>query len=418
MPKRGRDDTVRAILNGSRVTARTAIRVFASMAAFRDHRLVEKSVLNAITFLDPERLALHTSAGSAVAATLPSLVHHPRILHNRRHVHVQRNSQAVLFIHLSNMELLFSLSGAGRPRGSDRVVLVPGNAIFFAPCHPLLIAAPMSFGLEYSTDVFWRDESLVRSNLNLTSADVFNAPMPRWQMGAYSNDSSLCSAQLARGHGKPVGVGPMAWGNAMPMPPTDEALRRLARGDDSVQRMVNACVNTWFRAFFQWASSDTSTWPWKPTPLAISIHEGSWYTAELIEALLLAVHGTALSSANLSRACPWKDDARICGSCKCTLEESILPTFAWQKFPQLAQLAKPPLVARFLGTPGDEECDVLNCTESCRARPTSLTSAVQYLRRHSDVWCGLKLAHDSGDKFALRIHDSIQLHGEVCGTED
>lgn len=333
--EREKRHAVRAIPNGSIVRARTAIRIFASMVAFRDHRLVEKSVLNVIAFLDPERLALHTSVGSAVGATLPSLMHHPRILHNRRHMRVQRNSQDVLSIHLSNIELLFSLDGIGRPRDADRVVLVPGNAIFFAPCRPLLLGAPMSFGLEHTTDVFWRDESIVRANLNVMTADVFNAPMPRRHMGAYFNDSSLCSAQLARVPGKSLGVGQMAWGNSMPMPPTDDALLRLERGDDSVQRLVNACVSTWFRAFFQWASSDTSSWPWKPAPLAISIHEGSWYTADLIEAFLLAVRGTSLSLVNLSRACPWKGDMRVCGSCTCTLGESILPTFAWQRFPIL-----------------------------------------------------------------------------------
>ena len=51
------------------------------------------------------------------------------------------DSPSIFVAHMLNVRLLLE-HGA---RGADRIVLMPGNAVLFRPCRPLLLAAPLSF---------------------------------------------------------------------------------------------------------------------------------------------------------------------------------------------------------------------------------------------------------------------------------
>ena len=129
-------------------------RILGSLAAFGDAELVTAVTLNALQFLSPALLALHTSIGSAAAAHrgpngalvwLPALrPHAARLLANRVHVRVHRHGTGdVLPIHLLNVRLLLDSDPFAQP--DDRVVILPANAVLFRPCAPLVRASPMSF---------------------------------------------------------------------------------------------------------------------------------------------------------------------------------------------------------------------------------------------------------------------------------
>ena len=88
--------------------------VYVSMGAFGERALITAApVLNAIRYLSPARLALHTSRGSDVAyddssqTWWPTLQPHATILlHNPVHVNVSHHRPGIFVLHMLNVELL------------------------------------------------------------------------------------------------------------------------------------------------------------------------------------------------------------------------------------------------------------------------------------------------------------------------
>ena len=233
-------------------------------------------------------------------------------------------------------------------------------------------------------------------------------------------------------------VGPMRWTTRLEPPPSagwDDYLEQLLHGDDSPQFAVVACTrNHWHRGFFNWTSHGAATELsgfLRALPVTVSTHEGAVYPAALAAALLRAVEGTELSVANLTtRGCPHES--------YCNLEETVLPTVAWQHFPRLLSQLKPPLVARVLegvnfcrkdarnhssspraaaaaDTVDDSSSSFTTVSSFCNSSDDSLTSLLAFVGQfHKQAahrtWCGVKLASDGpseeGTQALLQaIHD-------------
>lgn len=223
-------------------------RILASLAAFGDAELVTATTLNALRFLTPALLALHTSAGSAAAAhcaALPALrPHSDQLLANPVRVRVHTHSSGdVLAIHLLNVRLLLDSDPFAQP--DDRVVILPANAVFFQPCAPLVRASPMSF-------------------------------LPGQSFSDY-----------------PLGRG---WPDATSATWVEE-VRLVLAGNDTALR-----GNTWFSGgnIFRTQAWDARNsvdgarpTPLAPSPLAYQTHEGSWYPLGFLSAALSLLNGTA-----------------------------------------------------------------------------------------------------------------------------
>ena len=228
-------------------------RILASLAAFGDAELVTAITLNALRFLSPALLALHTSASSAAAAHccapngtllwLPALrPHSARLLANPVHVRVHTHASGdVLAIHLLNVRLLLDSDPFAQP--DDRVVILPANAVFFQPCAPLVRASPMSF-------------------------------LPGQSFSDYP---------LAHG-----------WPDASSSTWVEEVRLALAGNDTALRR------NTFLRNIFHTKAWDARNsvdgarpTPLAPSPLAYQTHEGSWYPLGFLSAALSLLNGTA-----------------------------------------------------------------------------------------------------------------------------
>ena len=96
-------------------------------------------------------------------------------------------------------------------------------------------------------------------------------------------------------------------------------------------------------------------------PLIVSIHEGSWYPASCCGRHCTRSRALARETAEQCPFGGW-----------CTIEESVLPSFAWQQFPKLASKARPQLIARVIVPP--------------RARPSAaIAETPARLRRSSST---------------------------------
>ena len=282
-------------------------RILGSLAAFGDAELVTAVTLNALQFLSPALLALHTSIGSAAAAHrapngtlvwLPALrPHAARLLANRVHVRVHSHGTGdVLPIHLLNMRLLLDSDPFAQP--DDRVVILPANAVLFRPCAPFVRASPMSF-------------------------------LPGQTFSDYP---------LAHG-----------WPDASSITWVEEVRRALAGNDTALRQ------NKYEKNLFTtkaWSLRDridgSRPTPLAPSPLAWQSHEGSWYPLAFLRAALSLLNGTAHDPRL------WAEGRGRCAvhpfahPDKCATEETILPSLAWQHRSDLvrASAGTPPLVLR------------------------------------------------------------------------
>ena len=133
------------------MTQASQSRILVSLAAYGDAGMIASVMLNVLRFMEPALLALHTSQGSALVGdpTWPDDLrpHAARLLANPGHVYVRgHNAGDVLPIHMLNVRLLLQAgTKVARGHDSDKIVLLPGNAVLFRPCGPIVRSAPMAF---------------------------------------------------------------------------------------------------------------------------------------------------------------------------------------------------------------------------------------------------------------------------------
>ena len=351
-------------------------RILGSLAAFGDAELVTAVTLNALQFLSPALLALHTSIGSAAAAHrapngalvwLPALrPHAARLLANRVHVRVHRHGTGdVLPIHLLNVRLLLDSDPFAQP--DDRVVILPANAVLFRPCAPLVRASPMSF-------------------------------LP----GQTFSDYPLA-------HGWPDGSS-ITW---------VEEVRRTLAGNDTALRQNKYEKNLFSTKAWSLRNriDGSRPTPLAPSPLAWQSHEGSWYPLAFLRAALSLLNGTAHDPRL------WAEGRGRCAvhpfahPDKCATEESILPSLAWQHRSDLvrASAGTPPLVLRLWchvclpkGHAGNSGASKHAAAQPYQPMPTVMAYAAGIERevaRHdgrTPRYCGYKFVRDDRHHGRLR----------------
>lgn len=219
--------------------------IYVSLAAFRSTKLILAVLDNTLTYVQPKRLALHTSADSDDVA---GIVSDPRVVHNPQHTAVRRHSSQPLAIHMSNFELLLALPSAERPKGRDRILLLPGNAVLFRDCAPMLHRAPMSLAHQHFTDVEFSMQSSSRGTA-------------KWKEPCYLENDGTRNAHVNRMYGckcssEPEGA-QQAWGTRLPPPPSaawEFFMDAVRQQDDAMLRHEVQCSkNHFFRTWFEWA---------------------------------------------------------------------------------------------------------------------------------------------------------------------
>ena len=422
-------------------SASSPFEIFVSLAAFKHASLVEAVVRNVLTFTQPKRLALHISHGSAHdRQLLLGLQRHPRLVLNPQHFLVRKHGPEVLGVHLSNVALLDRLGVDVRPAGRDRILLLPGNAVLFRPCAPLLRQAPMSFAPGQFSDVALHPATPTAANplavhpeLPLSECHVHGALHRRFGIKAHARRASSSEAPHSADRGAGTRVGGSAdlrWRPFWKPPPSiawDMFMRAAREGDDELLRRPIQCEkNHFFRGFFEWAGQSQvddlhdgqkppMRWPGKPPPdglferkpLAHTIHEGSWYPATVLRAAMAAFADGPFSVSNLTGAhgCPHRSF--------CALEEHALATFAWQRYPRLVAHARPPVVARVLDYGvADDACVRSPCTRACRESTHAFPALMDAVAGRPDLWCALKIAKD-GEREATTEHLMAEI--ERCG---
>ena len=114
-----------------------AMRVWLSVGGFGPAQLTCETVANAMHFTRASGAVLHLSRGAPAYRCCDARV----LLNPVQHASL-RHGPFVLHLHLSNIALLLSTFSPG---ASDRIVLVPGNAAFYADCTPHLARYANSF---------------------------------------------------------------------------------------------------------------------------------------------------------------------------------------------------------------------------------------------------------------------------------
>lgn len=410
------------------------IEIFVSLAAFRHASLIEAVVRNVLTYTQPKALALHISHGSAHdKPTLRRLRQHERLVLNPRNVVIRKHGPEVLGVHLSNVALLDRLPVGKRPSGRDRILLLPGNAVLFRPCAPLIRRAPISFAPGQFSDFAAHPATStahalsVHAELPLGVSDCLgDGPLHerfgwsskgRAKHAAHGEGTSeltnklVDSAAAAQRRLLPADLRWRAFWKPPPSTAWDVFMRAVREGDDDLMRRDIQCErNHFWRGFFEWAGqSDVRDmhdgrkppmqWPGKPPPiglferkpLAHTIHEGSWYPATVLRAAMAAFAGGPLSVLNLTSSqwgCPHRGF--------CALEEHALPTFAWQRYPRLVAHARPPVVARVLDfSVSADKCVRSPCTRACRESTHAFPALLDAVAAGSDLWCAVKIAKDT-----------------------
>lgn len=120
-------------------------------------------------------------------------------------------------------------------------------------------------------------------------------------------------------------------GLPFPSPKWRALMARLPRQDDAFIQN-----NLWFKNWVAWMHSDARPAGWDRSPLTYMPHEGTFYPLHVVRAFSALLAGSAL---DVHRPCPF--------SGACFYEETLLPTFVWQRYPQLLNGSNgPPIVLR------------------------------------------------------------------------
>lgn len=331
--------------------------ILASVGAFGDATFSATVVLNVLHFVDPSLCAVHTSRGAATLTNGSSdgTVRWPpllepyklRLLANPVHLlvendRVKRSAGNVLPIHLLNIAFLLRAT-AHRHNRDDRIVLLPGNAVLFRPCAPIIQSGPMSFTLGTAFSDLYGDQ--VR-------------PSAGWP----SNTSALW--RLRR----------------------EEA---ASRNDSAIRQ------DGYFKNLYRYFGSANSTLL-APSPLAYNSHEGSWYPAWFLREALARMRGTPFDPQL------WVDDHGRCPihnfaqAPRCTTEEMILPSMAWQH--------DDPTLMHAYGRPAL----VIRSFTWAFAQPHLTRTTVNKLDEYAAAieegapanYCGYKLVHDGSNGHA------------------
>ena len=296
----------------------TQSRILVSLAAYGDASTIVAVMLNVLRFTEPALLALHTSQGSDPVGqpTWPDELrpHAARLLANPVHVRVRgHNAGDVLPIHMLNVQLLLHAgTKVARGRDADKIVLLPGNAVLFRPCGPIVHSAPMAFMPGQTFSDLWNMDS---GALPLEGWPNASSPAWRDEVAAIhaANDTALRVNPWMKNLYKFFGAGPAEMRAA--------AVVSRAAASRAILR---------------------------PRPLGWQPHEGTWYPAWFLREALELLNGTGFDPQLWVRGlgrCPIHQYAH---AVKCNTEEGILPSLAWQRHPKLvrASAGTPPLVLR------------------------------------------------------------------------
>ena len=350
-------------------------RILVSLAAYGDAGTIAAVMLNVLRFTEPAFLALHTSQGSDPVGhpTWPDDLrpHAARLLANPVHIHVRgHNAGDVLPIHMLNVQLLLQAgTKVARGHDADKIVLMPGNAVLFRPCGPIVRSAPMAFLPGQTFSDLWNMDSGA-----LPLEGWPNASSPAWR------------DEVAAVHG----------------------------GNDTALRM-----NPWMKNLFKFFSNgaaemrgaalvpreSASRALLRPRPLGWQAHEGTWYPAWFLREALELFNGTGLDPklwVSGPGRCPIHQFAQ---AVRCNTEEGILPSLAWQRHPKLvrASAGTPPLVLRtfhHLGT-----------MPKYMAFAAAIEKEVATRDDTPSRYCGYKFVRDEGKLVArcalLRVADGV-----------
>jgi len=316
-------------------SAHHKVRVLASVAGFHNERLISAIVMNVLTFLSPLRLALHTSMGSARVFNISNGTvtwcsslqpYAAKLIANRVHVRVNHGSGDVLPIHLMNMALLLqSMMG----RDDDRIVLMAGNQILFRPCSPIVRASPASLTLGSLFNDVLKGNFLPVGGWPNASSEIWRQQVADLVAGNDTYTRQEDSNGFTQNFLKFI------------TSPKEQAL--VARTIDNEERKGRPDMEERQRtaALFQ------------KHPVTTMIHEGSWYPVWFAAKALELVRHTHFDQHRwrTRSRCPYHG---FPSPKKCTTEEQVLPTLAWQREPALvrASAGRPPLILRILQPPG------------------------------------------------------------------
>ena len=184
-----------------------------------------------------------------------------------------------------------------------------------------------------------------------------------------------------------------------------EFARQLRVGDDSATTGRGFCSkNYYFRTSFNFACAGEHD-VIDNLPLIVSIHEGSWYPAHVLRA---ALHAFARHLALVETAggqCPFGG--------WCTIEESVLPSFACSSSRSSRQRRGPPLIARVSRQRARPSLG------DCHGDARSLASVVKHVMSKPSVWCGLKLTADDANETAteMLLREVQQPHRAFCSSK-
>ena len=300
------------------MTQASQSRILVSLAAYGDAGMIASVMLNVLRFMEPALLALHTSQGSAPVGdpTWPDDLrpHAARLLANPVHVYVRgHNAGDVLPIHMLNVRLLLQAgTKVARGHDSDKIVLLPGNAVLFQPCGPIVRSAPMAFMPGQTFSDLW---DIKTGALPLDGWPNASSPTWRDEVAAVhaSNDTALRDNQWEKNLFKFFSDGPAEMRGAATVPRASKS-RAILRA----------------------------------RPLGWQAHEGTWYPAWFLGEALQLFNGTGFDPQlwqGDSGRCPIHASAR---AVRCNTEEGVLPSLAWQRHPKLVRAAAgtPPLVLR------------------------------------------------------------------------
>ena len=249
-----------------------------------------------------------------------------RIILNKEHFSIHKNSPSVLGAHLSNLEMCEREGMPCAGPGSDglRFVLMPSNVALFRPgISSWVLQHSMSFCTEPNC------------------ADL-----------AYNAQQRTGAWALAGWQDR---VGELAWSREPPSPLYTAIQDRGSREDDA-QCLNETASSVHLQTLLR--SADAGNRVWRRKPIGSFPHEGSFYPVHLLRAFVrcalpssrfeaLLPNGSISDCLSMYQTASSTKEMLYGGYMGgCQLDENLLPTFAWQHYRHLIPDSCPPLAVR------------------------------------------------------------------------
>jgi len=237
-----------------------------------------------------------------------------------------------------------------------------------------------------------------------------------WEHGPYSNQSLLPGQKPWR-----APLDALSW-RVEPPSPLYRELKRLRHSeeDGAVAR------DSWVRGWTGLLRGDHVP-GWRSRPVGKMPHEGSFYPVWLLREFLCAIGGSGFD-ADINRcegcrmpcSCTYRNATATTGGAwhigrppkggDCEFEELLLPTYVWQRHPELLAAAAPPSVLRlFLDVRGE-----LRRRDASDRRDVSVSTVVDQIASYissSDAFqhvFGLKVPKADFDLIETALHATLR----------